>query len=224
MSDNPILRFNGGYCMGDVWTLTNFLLTRSMELGQPVTLSRKFPPKPESKAVAYDLMDRIAPMLDCAGSFRWTEEDGTMETDQKRIWGPPHGYARLPLKPHLLWDGGSSGRIALQLNGVSGGQAKNPPPSDMPRFLALPNTVQIGLPHTLEESIAIMRTCRFMIASCSGMSHVAHACRIPLIIIEYHQLIRPWHPAPDDQHSPWFFAKGTDHALAIAHDLLRKTA
>ena len=82
--------------------------------------------------------------------------------------------------------------------------------------------MRIGLPATLEESIALMRTCKLMIAVCSGMSHVAHAVGIPLIIVQYHQSIAEWHPAPTSA-TPWRFAKGTDQALALAAEMLQGT-
>ncbi len=218
---NPIYKHEGGYCLGDCWTLVNYLLTRSAAGKFPAVVSRGFEPKPESMYVAYDLMERIAALMDSTGSFVFTHSEGTTITDQSKIWGPPHGDPRLPLKAQHRWDGGSSGRIALQLDGRSGAVAKNPPAADLARFHALPKTVAMGLPMTLEESIAVMRTCRFMIGVCSGMSHVAHAVGIPLIIVQYHQPVSSWHPLPTSS-TPWRFATGTDQALAFAQDWLAK--
>ncbi len=212
-----IYSHHGGYCLGDAVTLTDYLLRESVQSGQPAQLSKQFLPKAESKEVAYDLIRRWAAMCDSTGSIELVDDPGNFVTEQPKIWQNP----RVPLKPHLRWDGGSSGRIALQLDGRSGGPHKNPPAHDLLRFLALPNTVHLGLPMTLEESIAVMRTCRFMISVCSGMSHVAHAVGIPLILVEYIQPVAMWHPDRDGPNG-WTFAKGTQQAIAAAHVLMTK--
>lgn len=215
-----IYSHRGGYAIGDTVTLVDYLLRESQAAGEPARLSKVFPPKPESKEISYDIIERYQRMIDTPGRIMLVEEPGDFVTEQPKIWDK----SRLWVKPHLRWDGGSAGTVVLQLDGKSGKEAKNPPAADLPRFMALPNARHIGLPMTLEESVEAMRTARLMIAVCSGLSHVCHAVGTPLIIVEYRQTIACWHPPANDPRTPWHHAKGTDHALAIANDLLRKTA
>ena len=203
--------------LGDAWTLTDYLLRESVISGQPALLSKKFLPKPESMETAYDFIQRIQRMLDSFGGVLLVDEPGNFVTEQHKIWQEP----RIPMRPHLRWDGGSKGTIALQLDGRSGGPHKNPPKVDIPRFLALPDAVHVGLPMTLEESIEVIRTSRFMISVCSGMSHVCHAVGTPLILLEYIQPVTMWHPHRDGP-TGWKFAKGSDAALTIAKEMLCK--
>ena len=223
-----IYAHRGGYCLGDCITLVNYLLHESQTAGAPVIVSRHFPPKPESKETAYGLMDRIAAMLDSKGHFVWTDEPGNFTTEQFRIWSPPGGYRRLPLKPWLRWNGGTMNAVAIQLNGHSGGANKNPTTDDCWRLETViknkgVDVIKLGLPMSLEQSISIMRQCKLFIGVCSAMSHLAHACGIPTIIIEYRLAITPWHPAPDDEYTPWHYARGTNRAMTKALELLCKT-
>jgi ADP-heptose:LPS heptosyltransferase len=66
----------------------------------------------------------------------------------------------------------------------------------------------MGLPDSLEGTCDALTRCRLFIGCCSGVSHVAHAVGCPMILVEYTQPIRPWHPA-----TGWTLAQGTEDLI-----------
>jgi hypothetical protein len=209
----------GGYRLGDCWTLANYLLCRSEEIGEPVGLSSTFDPRPgnDSATVAIDLLMRIQAMFETSGSFVIVDEHSDLVTHQDTIW---NGDRRLPLKTHLLWSRlHATDQIAVQVNGNS----RVMPEADMERIYSLPNVVTLGLPLTLEASVEAMRTCRLLICTCSAMSHIGHASGIPMILVDY-PTDRGKHPPLHWFHPPeatgWRLAKGIDQALQMVDFVL----
>jgi ADP-heptose:LPS heptosyltransferase len=122
--------------------------------------------------------------------------------------------------PALRWTGEHDGTIAYAFEGRSGADQKNPPAKDLYKLMTWPKMKRVGLPLTIAESAAILAKARLMVTICSGMSHICHSVKTPMIIIQYSQLVRPWHPPEDDT---WQMATGTDDAMRRIEQALKAT-
>ena len=210
MHEYRTLKFVSGRALGDMWTLTSWMLQRSEEWGRPAVLSRQLGPQPDGHDQVFDLIPRIAALMESSGSIQFTDEPGVdPPITGFSLWGPRVVYT--PTKKKWLGDGDY---ITAQLDGRSGSDAKNPPAADLPRLLNQPWPVNVvGLPMTMEETLETMAHSRLHFNVCSGVSHMAHSLYgLPLILVQYRLRFSRWHPAQDGP-CPWVLAEGTDDCL-----------
>jgi hypothetical protein len=215
-----VYRHYGGNALGDAWRITQWLLRKSEESGESALVSRHFPINrdggPEN---IRELIPRAAALLDSTGTVQLVDHSGPTVPIDGEIWGPlSPPYMRLR-DSRYRWDGGSAGTICHQFDGVSCAGNKNPPPQDIPLVTQWPNMVRLGLPLTIEESLAELARCRLFVGVCSGISHLAHSVGCPMILIEYRQKIAPWHPDPQGVN-PWIGCHGTQEAIGAVNYLL----
>jgi hypothetical protein len=217
-----IFRYVSGRSLGDVWTLTQWLLRRSEETGKPAVLSRQLGPQPDGHDNVLELIPRIAALLDSTGTIEFTDEPGVdPPITGPSLWGPRVVY--IPTK--LKWHGTQDRLIAHQFNGRSGADAKNPPPGDVETiqrhlFFGGMTPLSVGLPWTVEQSVIILAACRQFIGVCSGLSHVAHSAGCPMILVRYRLRFERWHPDPNGPN-PWVLAEGTDGAIQKLEEALQ---
>lgn len=217
-----IFRYVSGRALGDIWTLTQWLLRRSEETGQPAILSRQLGPQPDGHDDVFELIPRIAALLDSTGTIQFTDEPGEdPPIAGPSLWGPRVVY--MPVKKLWRWKDGWSTAV-FQLDGRSGADAKNPSAEDAYRLIEAArgsDTMLIGLPMHLEASVYWLSRCRFFVGVCSGMSHVAHSVGCPTILIRYRLQFERWHPDPKGPN-PWTLAEGTDNAIEKIKTIIRK--
>ena len=118
----------------DVWTLTQWLLRRSEETGQPASaVAPKLGPQPDGHDNVLELIPRIAALLDStevpSPSPMSRAKDDPPITGPS-LWGPRVTY--MPTRQR--WKRGDY--LACQWNGRSGSDAKNPPEeADLQRLM-----------------------------------------------------------------------------------------
>ena len=220
-----IFKYVSGRALGDVWTLTQWLLRRSEEWGKPAVLSRQLGPQPDGHDNVLELIPRIAALLDSTGSIAFTDEPGVdPPITGPSLWGPRVTY--MPTKMKWRPDGRSPPLVGYQVDGRSGSDAKNPPAADVDRLInaiyaAGAHPVRIGLPLTVEEEISVLSDCSLYVGVCSGISHLAHSMKgLPMILVRYRLRFERWHPDPTGP-CPWSLAVGTDDAIAKIGEALR---
>lgn len=214
----PVYHYEGGCALGDSWVVTQWLLRQSAIQGSPALLSNRLPKfRDGGPSNMLALMPLIAVQLDSPGTFEFVDHPAGQTTritsSREDLWTCP----RMPTR--TKWDGGSAGTICYQYDGRSIAEMKNPPTADLGRLQQWPNMHRVGLPLTMEESLAKLAACKLFIGVCSGMSHVAHAVGCPMILIEYKSPILRWHPP----QGMWSRACGTSQAVEMVNVFLDST-
>jgi hypothetical protein len=164
---------------GDIFVTIQLLA--SGHYGDPVLLSRW----QNGTEDLGPLMHAILDVLDIpAGRVVIVDERPTDGFEASLAW-------RVPFMPtKRRWRPGPHKRIAVQFDGRSVAELKNPPPDQLAELMGdwLPagyTMTTIGLPRTVQEDVDILATSNAFIGCDSGMSHLCHSVGTPCFLLEY---------------------------------------
>ncbi len=116
------------------------------------------------------------------------------EPANTHMHGEPWG--RLYFETLTRWAGGTD--LAIQFDGRSSADLKNPPPHDLEAFTGwaagrgIPLR-RVGLPSSVSACVQILSHARAFVGSNSGMSHLALSVGIPTFVVEYGVKIDWWY-------------------------------
>jgi hypothetical protein len=141
------------------------------------------------------------------------DEEPNTDLDGFAVW------AALPLPTIERWR--PLGRtIAIQLDGHSTPELKNPPAADIMKIYAWADLhnfemVFVGKSLGLRASVKALARATMFCGVDSGMSHVAHSVGVPTFVLEYQLPVVTCH-----RHRNYVLAKGADHFIAQAENYL----
>jgi Glycosyltransferase family 9 (heptosyltransferase) len=145
-------------------------------------------------------------------SIHLVDEEPNTNLDGYAVW------AALPLPTYVRWY--PFGRtIAIQIDGVSTPELKNPPPQDVAAITAWAATnnelVHVGKHLGLRESIEAIARATFFVGCDSGMSHVAHSVGTPVYLLEYQLPVVTCH-----RHRAYVKCENVERFIAQAENYL----
>jgi hypothetical protein len=184
--------FKGGF--GDAWGASNFFLRKSVETNAPTLVSRLDP-----------RVRQILPLLESSGTVQAVDDEpdvliyyhptltprergysGVVPTNVLD-WTAVFGHRYFSTR-RAQWQGGRRGRVCFQLVPRDPSSPKACRPGEVDGLLSAlrsagHQTVALGLPMALEETIDLVAACEYFVGVCSGMSHLCHSVGIPVHLI-----------------------------------------
>jgi hypothetical protein len=186
--------FRGGF--GDLWAIANYLLHVSEETGEEALVFK-----------LDSLLATIVSQLNSRGAVREVDQQpDVLFTDRDRDilqsysfraprivlpWLDAFGKAYFPTRK-VRWYPNRSRIIATQLVPRNPDDIKACSPADCQLFrersrAAGYEVVELGLPRSIEENIAIAARCEAFVGVCSGMSHLCHSVGVPVHLVRNKQ-------------------------------------
>jgi len=181
MKESETVYISHGTALGDIWGTLNVYLGYAVERNEIIRVSTWYSKGPGKIRYPGERMREIYALLDCPQLLKFVEDEG----DTKFHWS--EGGASYFYPTFKTWAPNKSGKVCYQFDGKTH-KEKNFPNAEAEEEVLDAIRDQGYTPVKLDKALSLREcveeaaTCEFYVGVCSGMSHLCHAVRTPMIL------------------------------------------